>query len=75
MTNSSGTKETNFATSSNIYNEIFRFNFDQESKRFLFSYFTLNKKVKSNAECALAYCKNDEEKLDYLNKICMFSHS
>jgi hypothetical protein len=53
----------------NIFNEITHLNFAQKPKISLFSYFTLNEKVKSNAESALVFCKNDEEKLAYLNKI------
>ncbi len=42
------------------------------------SYFTVNDKAEASAGKALAVCKNDNEKLAYLNKIlttCMFSHN
>ncbi|CAB4442626.1 unnamed protein product [Rhizophagus irregularis] len=61
--------EINSATGSNVYDEIARLNFTQELKISLFSYFTLNEKVKVNAESVLAICENDEDKFTYLNDI------
>lgn len=79
MTNLSKAKATNVteinsATGSNVYDEIARLNFTQELKISLFSYFTLNEKVKVNAESVLAICENDEDKFTYLNDIlnCTF---
>ncbi|PKK63971.1 hypothetical protein RhiirC2_788150 [Rhizophagus irregularis] len=74
MTNLSKAKATNVteinsATGSNVYDEIARLNFTQELKISLFSYFTLNEKVKVNAESVLAICENDEDKFTYLNDI------
>ncbi|CAI2183155.1 8466_t:CDS:2 [Funneliformis geosporum] len=57
----------------NIYDEIDRLNFAKEQKSTLLSYFTFNDKAEASAEKALAVCRNDDEKLAYLNKVLILN--
>ena len=66
MTNLSEIKDAN------IYNKIVYLNLAQRSKTCLFSYFTINEKSKFNAETALSFYENDEEKLAYFNNILSY---